>query len=79
MAEMGSSQVLLRLTPSLLATLGSGSEETSVLFVITRQSLLAVLFAAVSPAVFALRAFGNPDPLSLLKPHESRSRPPELP
>lgn len=76
---MGSSQVLLGLTPSILATLGSSSEETSVLFVIARRPLLAALLAAGSPAVFALRAFGNSDPLRLLKPHESRSRPPKLP
>jgi hypothetical protein len=78
MANMGSAQVLLGLTPTILATLGPSSEETSMLFVIARRPVLAVLLAAGSPAVFATRSFEVTDPLRLLKDRESRSRLPNL-
>jgi hypothetical protein len=42
MANMGSAQVLLGLTPTILATLGPSSEETSMIFVIARRPVLSV-------------------------------------
>ncbi|KAF2174724.1 hypothetical protein K469DRAFT_704846 [Zopfia rhizophila CBS 207.26] len=54
---MASAQVVLGLTPSILATLGTSPQETAMLSVIAGRPLLAGLLAAGSPAVFALRSF----------------------
>lgn len=45
------------LAPSILATLGNSPQETAMLSVIARKSLLAGFLAAGSPAVFAFRSF----------------------
>jgi hypothetical protein len=76
MSDTGSAQVLLGLTPSMLAVLGPSTEETSLLFVIGRRPFLALCIAAGSPAVFPMRAFEYKDPIGLLKDREGRIRPP---
>jgi hypothetical protein len=78
MSNIGSAQVLLGLMPSMLATLGPSTEETSLLFVIGRRPFLALCIAAGSPAVFAMRSFDYKDPIGLLKDREGRLRPPPL-
>lgn len=77
-SSIGSAQVLLGLTPAMLAVLGPSTEETSLLFVIGRRPLLALCIAAGSPAVFPMRSFDNKDPVALLKDHEGRLRPPPI-
>jgi hypothetical protein len=77
-SSTGSAQVLLGLTPSMLAVLGPSTEETSLLFVIGRRPFLALCIAAGSPAVFPMRSFDNKDPIGLLKDHEGRLRSPPL-
>ena len=77
-ANIGSAQVLLGLTPSMLAVLGPSTEETSLLSVVGRRPLLAILIAAGSPAVFPMRAFENNDPIGLLKDRQGRKPPPHL-
>jgi hypothetical protein len=78
MSDTSSAQVLLGLTPSMLAVLGPSTEETSLLFVIGRRPFLALCIAAGSPAVFPMRSFDNKDPIGLLKDREGRLRPPPL-
>ena len=75
-SAMASAQVLLGLTPTMLAVLGPSTEETSLLFVVGRRPFLALCLAAGSPAVFPLRSFENKDPLEILKWREDRLRPP---
>ena len=54
--KMASVQVLLGLTPAILATLGATPQETGMLAVIARRPLLALLLSFASPAVFPLRS-----------------------
>lgn len=72
---MASSQVLLGLTPTLLAGLGPSTEETALLFVIGRRPVLALGIAAGSSAVFPLRSFDYKDPVQLLNDRKGRWRP----
>lgn len=55
-SKMASAQVLLGLTPTILATLGPSPYETGMLAVVARRPLLALFLAAGSPAVFAFRS-----------------------
>lgn len=75
-SSSASAQVLLGLTPSMLAVLGPSTEETSLLFVVDRRPILALFIAAGSPAVFPMRSFDFKDPVGLLKDREGRLRPP---
>ena len=75
---MASAQVVLGLTPTMLAVLGPSTEETSVLFVVGRRPLLALCLAAGCPAVFPMRSFDPQDPVGILKEREGRLRPPSL-
>lgn len=77
-SAMASAQVLLGLTPTMLAVLGPSTEETSVLFVVGRRPLLALCLAAGCPAVFPMRSFDNSDPVGILKEREGRLQPPTL-
>ncbi|ERF73914.1 hypothetical protein EPUS_05926 [Endocarpon pusillum Z07020] len=56
-SKMASAQVLLGLTPTILATLGSSPLETAMLAIVARRPLLALFLAAGSPSVFAFRSF----------------------
>ena len=78
-SNMASAKVLLGLTPSILATLGSSADETSLLFIIARRPLLALCLAAGSPAVFPIRSFDYRDPIGALKEREGRLHPPKIP
>ena len=77
-SAMASAQVLLGLTPTMLAVLGPSTEETSVLFVVGRRPFLALCLAAGSPAVFPMRSFDGQDPLNILKERQGRLRPPQI-
>jgi hypothetical protein len=69
-SEMASAAVLLGLTPSILAYLGSSIEESSTLFIIGRRPILVICLAAGSPAVNPVRAFEYTKPLDILKRHK---------
>ncbi|KAH8648505.1 hypothetical protein BX600DRAFT_442794 [Xylariales sp. PMI_506] len=56
-SKMASAQVVLGLAPTILATLGTGPQETGLLAVVGRRPLLALALAAGSPAVFSIRSF----------------------
>jgi hypothetical protein len=75
-SNMGSAGVVLGLTPTMLAILGSSTEETSLLFVIAKRPIFAIILAAGSPAMFPLRTFEHSDPLKLLKDREGVKRVP---
>jgi len=78
-SNMAGAGVLLGLTPTILAAVGSSADETAMLFDLSRRPLLAILLAAGSPAVFPLRSFEHRDPLAILREREGRLRPPILP
>ena len=59
--------MLLGLTPTILAAVGSSAEETAMLFILSKRPLLAVFLAGGSPAVFPMRSFEDQDPIGLLK------------
>lgn len=63
---MTCSQVLLGITPTILAVLGAGSEELALLPAVAHRPLLAVLLALGSPSVFLPRAFKYYDPEKIL-------------
>ena len=77
-SNMASAQVLLGLTPTMLATLGPSTEETSVLFVVGRRPILSLCIAAGSTALFPMRAFEHRDPVGLLRERGGRLEPPRL-
>ena len=77
-SDLGSAQVLLGLTPSILAVMGASTEETALLFAIGRRPLLSLCLAAGSPAVFPMRSFENRKTIALLKARKGRLRPPPL-
>lgn len=56
-ANMASAGVLLGITPFALSVLGSSSEESALLYVISRRPLLTSLLLAGAPVVTALRPF----------------------
>jgi len=78
-SNMAGAGVLLGLTPTILAAVGSSADETAMLFDLSRRPFLAVLLAAGSPAVFPLRSFEHRDPLAILRERDGRLRPPVLP
>lgn len=59
---LGSSQVMLGLTPTILALLGAGSEEVCLLGLIGRRRFLAIFLAAASPSIYTSRAFEYRNP-----------------
>jgi hypothetical protein len=56
-SKMQSAQVLLGLMPTILATLGTGPQETGTLAIVGRRPILSFILAMGSPAVFAIRSF----------------------
>jgi len=70
--------VLLGLTPTILAAVGSSADETAMLFILSKRPLLAVFLAGGSPAVFPMRSFEYQDPIGLLRERRGRLYPPEL-
>jgi hypothetical protein len=77
-ASMASAGVLLGLTPTILAAVGSSTDETAMLFILSKRPLLAVFLAGGSPAVFPMRSFKYRDPIKLLKERRGRLYPPKL-
>jgi hypothetical protein len=75
-SAMSSAQVLLGLTPTILAVLGSSTEELSLLSVIARRPFLALLLSLASPSVFVSRAFEYNDPVSMLQDRPGRLKQP---
>ncbi|CAJ2503440.1 Uu.00g108340.m01.CDS01 [Anthostomella pinea] len=62
-----SAQVLLGITPTLLALLGASTEELAMLTVLGRRPLLALFLSIGSPAVYVSRAFEFHDPRQPLR------------
>lgn len=77
-ASMASAGVLLGLTPTILAAVGSSSDETAMLFILSKRPLLAVFLAGGSPAVFPMRSFEYQDPIKILRERRGRIYPPML-
>jgi hypothetical protein len=69
---MASAGVLLGLTPTILAAVGSSTDETAVLFTLSKRPLLAIFLAGGSPAVFPMRSFEYQDPIKLLRERRGR-------
>ncbi|KAI8622909.1 hypothetical protein F5Y19DRAFT_483308 [Xylariaceae sp. FL1651] len=69
---MSSAQVLLGLTPTILALLGPSSAELSLLTVVARRPGFALLLALACPSVYLSRAFDNGSPLDILKERPGR-------
>jgi hypothetical protein len=70
--QLQSTQIVLGLTPTILAILGASSDETSLLAVIGKRPLLVVLLASASPSVYTSRAFDYRNPREILKELEGR-------
>lgn len=71
-SSMASAQVLLGLTPTILALLGPSPMELSLLTVIAKRPLLALLLALACPSVYLGRAFDSTPPLDVLKERPGR-------
>jgi len=69
MSSMQSAQVLLGLTPTILAILGASTDESATLAVVGKRPLLSLLLACGSPSVYLSRAFEFKDPLEILSKH----------
>jgi hypothetical protein len=68
--QLQTAQIILGLTPTVLAVLGASSDETATLTVVGKRPLLAFLLAAASPSLFTHRAFDHRDPRGILKKRE---------
>lgn len=66
-AALSSAQVILGLTPTILAIMGPSSEEFGVLSVIGARPILAFLLAIGAPAVFSSRAYEMVKPQDILR------------
>ncbi|KAM7215676.1 hypothetical protein V8F06_008967 [Rhypophila decipiens] len=76
MSNMQSAQVLLGLTPTILAILGASTEESATLAVIGQRPFLSLMLACGSPSVYLSRAFEFKDPVEILSKHRpQRYRP----
>ncbi|KAI1160954.1 hypothetical protein F5B18DRAFT_471267 [Nemania serpens] len=71
-SSMASAQVLLGLTPTILALLGPSPMELSLLTVIAKRPFLALLLALACPSVYLGRAFDSTPPLDVLKERPGR-------
>ncbi|KAI9692302.1 MAG: hypothetical protein M1822_006533 [Bathelium mastoideum] len=72
--QLSSSQVMLGLTPTIIALLGTSSEEVCFLALIGRRRLLGFLLAAASPSIYTERAFKYQEPIEILKERLHKSR-----
>ncbi|KAF2966922.1 hypothetical protein GQX73_g6671 [Xylaria multiplex] len=66
-SSMSSAQVLLGLTPTILALLGPSPMELSLLTIIAKRPGLALLLALACPSVYLSRAFENSPPLKIFE------------
>ena len=65
--QLSSSQVLLGITPTIIAVLGTSTEEVCFVALIGRRRLLGLLLAAASPSIYTERAFKYQNPDEILK------------
>lgn len=65
--QMSTSKVLLGITPTIIALLGSSSEEVCFLALVGRRRLLGLLLAMASPSIYTQRAFKYQDPDEIFK------------
>lgn len=75
---VSSAQVLLGVTPTILAVLGASASELSMVSVVAQRPFLSLLLALGSPSVFVSRAFEYSDPVELLRDRKGRLRPSHL-
>jgi hypothetical protein len=74
-AASSSAQVLLGVTPPILATLGASTDELAMLNVIDRRPLLALLVSFGSPSVYMDRVFDFRQPEKMLQRSRGRYHP----
>ncbi|KAI1819227.1 hypothetical protein F4861DRAFT_157996 [Xylaria intraflava] len=74
-AASASAQVVLGLTPPILASLGASADELATLSYVGRRPLLSLLLSIGSPSVFSARAFVFDLPKELLRYTEAQCRP----
>jgi len=55
--SLGTAQVMLGVTPTIVALLGASTEEVCLLALIGRRRLLGLLLASASPSIYTNRAF----------------------
>lgn len=72
---MAAANVVLGLTPGLLACLGSPTDETSILSICGRRPFLALCLSAGSPAVVPLRLFQYRNVAEILDQRPGRLKP----
>ncbi|KAI0467797.1 hypothetical protein F4859DRAFT_225242 [Xylaria cf. heliscus] len=73
-AAASSAQVILGVTPPLLATLGASTDELAMLSVVGRRPLLALLISFGNPSVYMERVFDFRQPEKMLQRHQGRYR-----
>ena len=71
---MSSAQVLLGVTPTILAILGSSYTELALLNIVAKRPLLSCLLALGSPSIYMSRAFEYTDAAQLLQDRRGRLR-----
>ncbi|KAI1113589.1 hypothetical protein F5Y14DRAFT_417689 [Nemania sp. NC0429] len=74
-AASSAAQVILGVTPPLLATLGASAEELAMLNVVGRRPLLALLISVGSPSVYMERVFEFRQPETMLHYSPGQYRP----
>ncbi|KAL6717583.1 hypothetical protein ACLMJK_005498 [Lecanora helva] len=73
-SAMSSAQVLLGVTPTILAILSSSYTELALLNVVAKRPMLSTLLALGSPGLYMSRAFEYTDPAQLLQDRRGRLR-----
>ena len=71
---LSSAQVILGLTPTILAVFSASPEETALLVVVGKRPLLTFLLAVASPSVYTSRAFEYRNPREILRERDGRYR-----
>ncbi|KAH9897159.1 hypothetical protein F4778DRAFT_744599 [Xylariomycetidae sp. FL2044] len=73
-AAAASAQVLLGITPSILALLGASTDELGMLTVVGRRPLLALILSIGSPSVYLDRPFESREPTDVLQRYKGQYR-----
>ena len=71
---MSSAEVLLGVTSTILAIIGSSYTELALLNIVAKRPLLSCLLALGSPSIYMSRAFEYTDPAQLLRDRRGRLR-----
>ena len=71
-SSLSSAQIILGLTPTVLALIGASSEESALMAIIGKRPFLTFLLSVSSPSVHLTRAFEYRDPQEVL--HDPRGR-----